>query len=407
MKRLDRRLFTILLIVFVQMVGASLVFPILPRFAKSEFGLSERVIPLLLSAFFAAQFVAGPYLGRLSDKYGRMPILIISQIGTAISFAMLGLAQGAITLLAARLLDGITGGNIIVAQAYITDITPKERRTEALGYIFATFGLGFMVGPAIGGEMQARFGPRMPFYLATVAAIITTLITWIVLDESLTSEQRLKNREFNQVGLKLSQVWQNRPLTMLLFIAFIGQFVLGLIQGTFALFAEDVIFVGYDSATTSRGIGGLFAVIGLTQLVTQLFLLRPLLKRFGEEMLVIAGSVLRGAGMFGYAIFVSPWLALIASALFASGMGTMMPPLQSLATKTVPDELRGGALGLYQSSVSLSTIASTALSGILYDSNPRTPFWVGGVLALIVIVPAFYFMINNTGEAAAGLSTAD
>jgi DHA1 family tetracycline resistance protein-like MFS transporter len=122
---MDRRLITILLIVLVQMLGAAMILPILPLFAQREFALSPQVIALLSTSYFAAQFLAGPYLGRLSDKYGRVPILIFSQIGTVISFVMLALAPSAAFLFLARILDGITGGNIIVAQAYITDITPR------------------------------------------------------------------------------------------------------------------------------------------------------------------------------------------------------------------------------------------------------------------------------------------
>src|SRR5262245_34987546 len=131
---LDKRLIVILLIVLVNMVGAAMVTPILPLYAQRQFHMSPQTITLLLASFFAAQFLAGPVLGQLSDRYGRIPILIISQIGTVISFIMLALAQQVWVLFAARILDGITGGNIIVAQAYVTDVTPRERRTEALGY---------------------------------------------------------------------------------------------------------------------------------------------------------------------------------------------------------------------------------------------------------------------------------
>ena len=127
----DRRLLTILLIVFVQMIGTAMVNPILPLYAQSEFSLSPEVITLLLTAFFAAQFVAGPFIGRLSDRRGRLPVLLLSQVGTVIAFLMIGFAQSAVLLFFARVLDGVTGGNIIVAQAYVTDIMPEGKRTQA------------------------------------------------------------------------------------------------------------------------------------------------------------------------------------------------------------------------------------------------------------------------------------
>ncbi|NJL93049.1 MAG: MFS transporter [Anaerolineae bacterium] len=143
---MDRRLPTILLIVFVQLVGASMALPVLPLFAQRQFALQPQVITLLVSVFFLAQFLAGPTIGRLSDQYGRLPVLLVSQAGTVLSFLMISTAESALVLFAARVLDGITGGNLVVAQAYITDITPREQRTQALGYIFASFGLGFTVG---------------------------------------------------------------------------------------------------------------------------------------------------------------------------------------------------------------------------------------------------------------------
>ena len=211
-EKVDRRLITILLIVFVQMLGASMLLPILPLYARDEFNMSEETITLLLSAFFGAQFLAGPFIGRLSDRYGRIPILIISQIGTAVSFALIGLAWSVPLLFFARILDGITGGNIIVAQAYITDITSREKRTEALGYIFAVFGLGFIFGPAIGGLLSAFFGPSIPFFLAAIAAVVVVILTWFTLDETLSPEQRAANRQKRASNFTPRQLIRNRAL---------------------------------------------------------------------------------------------------------------------------------------------------------------------------------------------------
>ncbi|MCL1593237.1 MAG: MFS transporter [Actinomycetia bacterium] len=139
-----------------------MILPILPIYAQSEFGLSPLGISLLVAAFYAAQFIGGPVLGRWSDRIGRVPVLIVSQIGTAIAFLVFGLATSAWMLFAARVFDGVTGGNIVVAQAYITDVMPREKRAQALGLIAAMFGLGFMVGPAVGGILVVAGGPRVP-----------------------------------------------------------------------------------------------------------------------------------------------------------------------------------------------------------------------------------------------------
>jgi MFS transporter, DHA1 family, tetracycline resistance protein len=384
-RQMDRRLVTILLIVFVQMLGASMLLPILPTYARAEFGMSEQSITLLLSAFFAAQFVAGPWIGRLSDRYGRIPVLIISQVGTAVSFAMIGLAWSVPMLFFARILDGITGGNIIVAQAYITDITPKEKRTEALGYVFAVFGLGFIFGPAIGGILNAAFGPSIPFFIASIAAFAVVIMTWFTLDETLTPEQRAANRAKGNQNFRASQLIRNKVLVTILLTVFVTQFGLGMLQATFALYGEDVIFAGYSQQAIAIGIGFLLSVVGISQVMTQTVVLPRLLKRMADPLVVLLGSISRALGGGLFAVAVNPFIGAVAAVFFALGMGLMMPPLQSLSTQVVDDEARGGVLGLYQSSVSLSTIFSTALAGSLYTLDPSFPYWLSFALSLLVV----------------------
>ncbi|MCA9917981.1 MAG: MFS transporter [Anaerolineales bacterium] len=392
LRNIDKRLLTILLIVFVQMIGAAMALPILLLYAQRQFEISPRYNTLLLSSFFAAQFLAGPVIGRLSDKYGRIPVLIISQIGTVISFIMIGAAPNITILFIARILDGITGGNIIVAQAYITDITPPAKRTESLGYIFAAFGLGFVFGPALGGTLSAAFGPRIPFFMAAVAAALTVILTWRTLTETLTPEQRAKNRQARRGGITPREVLGNAPLLAILLIAFIGQFAMGMMQATFALFGDAVLFADYSDRLVDLGIGVLLGTVGLTQFLTQTMLIRRILPRLGEANLVIIGSVLRGIGMLFLALATAPWFGIPGAIFFPMGMGLMMPSLQGLSTRTVPDEVRGGVLGMYQSIVSLATIFSTALAGLIFSLNPHYPYWLGMGLSLFALVPAYYFL---------------
>jgi DHA1 family tetracycline resistance protein-like MFS transporter len=389
--RFDRRLVTILSIVFVQMAGAAMILPILPLFAERQFSLSPSLVTLLVSSYFAAQFFAGPYLGQLSDRRGRVPILVISQLGSAVSFFMMAGAHAAWLLFAARVVDGITGGNIIVAQAYITDVTPKEKRTEALGYILAIFGIGFIIGPALGGVLSASFGPRLPFVLAGLAAVVTAAMSWFFLDETVKPGVQPAHR-VRRVSLSPVEVARNSPLLLILLVAFIGQFGLGMLQSTFALFGAAVIFRGASEQTTNLGIGLLLAVVGVGQFFTQAWLIGRMKKRFGDALLVIQGASLRTVGFVFYALATTPFFAGIAGLFFAVGMGLMMPPLQSLATLTVDESDRGGVLGVYQSSVSLATIISTAIAGVIFAIQPTVPYWIGGGLSLLVLLPAFYLM---------------
>jgi MFS transporter, DHA1 family, tetracycline resistance protein len=406
---IDRRLLTVLLIVFVQMLGAAMILPILPLYAQREFGMAPQTITLLATTFFAAQFVAGPFLGRLSDKIGRRPVLLVSQAGTAVSFLMLALSPNVAFLFLARLLDGITGGNVIVAQAYITDITPREKRTQSLGYIFAVFGLGFIFGPALGGLLAAAFGPRIPYVFAAIAATIVVLLTWFTLDESLTQEQRLANRAFKRRSIGLSAILGNRVLFLILIIAFIGQFGFGMLQATFALFGAAVLFADFSESMVNLGIGVLLTLVGVGQVTTQVWLLPQALKRFDETRLVIFGLLSRATGLLIFAVLAKPLLGGVAALLFAAGIGLMMPSLQSLTTSAVADEVRGGVLGVYQSTVSLAIIFSTAVAGTIFALDPTYPYWVGAGLSLLVLLPALLLVrwMGNGRSHPAALSATD
>ena len=292
----DRRLLTILLIVFVQMIGASMVHPILPLYAQSEFNMAPEAITLLLTAFFGAQFLAGPFIGRLSDRRGRLPVLIVSQIGTVIAFLMIGLAQSVAQLFFARLLDGVTGGNIVVALAYVTDIMPEGKRTQALGYVMAAFGLGFVVGPALGGVLASFFGPQTPFLFAAAAALVTVALTGLTLEETLSAAQQARNRNDMRARLSPAALASNVPLVAVLIVTFVGRFGFGLLIGTFALFAEKVLFAGYDFADVTLRVGLLLMLVGIGQFFTQIVLLPAALRRFDDPAIVLAGGGIAGFG---------------------------------------------------------------------------------------------------------------
>lgn len=385
-----RKLAVIFLIVFVNFLGGTIVLPILPLYAQRHFNASPELVTLLNASFFLAQFLAGPVLGRWSDKYGRVPLLIISQIGTVISFILLGTAASLPMLFAARILDGVTGGNVIVAQAYITDVTPREQRTRALGLVFMAFGLGFIFGPGLGGTLAAFFGETAPFYVGAAVTFVTVLLSWLVLNESLTPEERAARRAQGR-KMQVADVTQNMPLLLVLLMGFGAQFSFSMFQSTFALFGAAVLFTQQTPQETSLGVGLLLTAIGVGQFVTQLFLIQRLVKRWGETNLVIIGDILRALGVLSLVVFTSPWLVGPVSLIaFAVGSGLMMPSLQSLATVTVHDDLRGGVLGVYQSATSLGVILGSALGGVLFSVAPTRPFLIGGLLFIVLLLPGLW-----------------
>jgi DHA1 family tetracycline resistance protein-like MFS transporter len=239
-----RRLTVIFIIVFVNFLSGTIVLPTLPLYAQGRFNASPELVTLLNSSFFLAQFLAGPLLGRWSDRYGRVPVLVISLLGTAFSFILMGTAQSLNMLFAARVLDGITGGNVIVAQAYITDITPRDQRTRALGLIFMAFGLGFIFGPGLGGTLAAFLGERAPFWVGAALSFMTVILTVLMLNESLTAEERAARREHGR-KMVAADVTGNLPLLLILLIGFGAQFSFSLFQSSFALFGAAVFFTGH------------------------------------------------------------------------------------------------------------------------------------------------------------------
>ncbi|MGB7338184.1 MAG: MFS transporter [Phototrophicaceae bacterium] len=393
----DKRMIVILLIVFVQIIGATMVLPILPLYASREFGMSESMITLLNTSFFAAQFIAGPFLGRLSDRYGRIPVLLVSQIGTVIAFLMLGFGNAIWVLFAARILDGITGGNIIVAQAYITDITPAKERTTALGYLFAAIGVGFIFGPVVGGLLSSQFSYQTPYLFAATAASIVVILTYFVLEETVTDDQKAENSRGDQPKMTFSGVIRNMPLMGILLITFGAQLAFAMLQSTLSLFGEFVLFAD-NPEQAELGVGLLFTMVGVGQIITQGFILKRIVRRFGDGMVILVGAVIRSISMFVLVIIAIPISAALAVFLFAVGTGLQLPALQSIITETVPENQRGAVMGLYQSAFSLAVIVGSAIAGFMFEIDPILPYVFGGVLFAIMVVPAYYLMVWNRSQ---------
>jgi DHA1 family tetracycline resistance protein-like MFS transporter len=383
-----RRLSLLFLIVFCNFLGATIVLPTLPLFAQRHFNAPPETISLLLASFFIAQFLAAPLLGRASDRFGRLPVLLVSQIGTCLSFVMLAGATSLAMLFAARILDGITGGNVIVAQAYVTDITPRKERTRGLGLIFAAFGLGYIVGPGVGGLIGSAFGDTAPFWAGAAVSLLTVVLTWLFLDESLPADER-RRRAHSPIHLNPRVVLGSSALLLILITGFAAQFSIAVMQATITLYGDHVLFVGQDERAVNLGIGLMLTGFGVGQFITQLVLIRPLVTYFGERRLVVIGAFFRAIGMLSIAAFTSPVLVGgFSLMLVAIASGVMMPSLQALATTSVSEEVSGGVLGVYNAAVSLGIIAGTYAGGHLFAITPQMPFIAAGLVLLATLIPA-------------------
>jgi len=394
-----KRLFPILLIIFTNILGAGVIIPILPLYAQGTFQGSVIQITMLSSAFFGAQFLAAPVLGRLSDRHGRRPLLLVSQLGTVLAFMLfifaiplgqridalglsLPLSGGMLVLFAGRLLDGITGGNITIAQAYISDVTSEDHRAHGLGLLQGAFGAGFIFGPAFGGILS-NYGQVAPFIGGTIITSITLMLTMFTLKESLTEEER----DANHNGRGVRRIpWKNilgsPALLLVLVIGFIGSMAFSSMPSTFALFADHVIFANTQFPERIQlYIGLMLAFYGAMQVLTQLALIRPLVKRFGERTLLLIGQASIAIAYFGLAGSASAIIATLLLAPYGFGFGVSEPSMQSLVTRFGQRQARGYLLGLYQSSRSLALIVGPILAGWVYQNiGPRSVFDLAGVV---------------------------
>jgi predicted MFS family arabinose efflux permease len=299
-----------------------------------------------------------------------------------------------IMLYIARTLDGVTGGNITTAQAYVSDITPEEERAQGLGLLQASFGVGFIFGPAFGG-LLSNFGPVAPFVGATVITTGTLLLTVFTLKESLPTEDRTTDDESGwESSIPLRDLLARRGLVVVLLIGFFGSLAFSALPAIFALYADRVLFRELpDPEQIQLYIGLMLTFNGMMQVVTQLALLRPLIRRLGERWVLVVGESALLAAFLGITWVTNAILVTLLLAPFAFGRGVSEPSLQSLVTKFGSERHRGQLLGTYQSARSMALIVGPVWAGFAFENiSPQAVFLVGGWLILIALVAAIFLL---------------
>jgi DHA1 family tetracycline resistance protein-like MFS transporter len=324
---MSRPLLIIFLTIFVNLVGFGIIIPLLPFYAET-FGASPLTIGLLFASFSLAQLVASPLLGAWSDKWGRRPILIFSLIGTVISFVMLALAQSLAMLFFARIVDGLSGGNITTARAYIGDIATDENRAKSFGILGAAFGLGFIVGPAL-GALFSHISYTAPIWAAAAITVLATLLAWFWLPETVHRVDAVSGSPWKA----LRELSGRASLRRLFAIDFLYWGSFAVYQTTFALFGARRF--GFDAAET----GYLLAAFGFLGVIVQAFMVGPIVARFGEKHTLIAGLIFTAVGWGGSALTYSFPLFVALLVPGALGIGLVNPSLVSLVS---------GAAGRYE-----------------------------------------------------------
>jgi multidrug resistance protein len=383
-------LFVIFLTVFIDMVGFGIVIPVLPLYAE-HFHATPVQIGWLTGIYSGMQIVFVPILGRLSDRFGRRPILIVSLAGTAIGFLIMGLASSLPLLFVARIIDGASGGNISTAQAYIADVSTPENRSRAMGLIGAAFGLGFTFGPMIGGIMS-RISYGAPFYFAAALAAVNVVLLYFILPESLSAEYRSTPRK----RARLAEVFQHghaRLFGTIVATYFFTVTGFAIMTTLFALFTEKRF--GFDAHQT----GYVFGFIGIISVILQGGLIGRLVKMFGETALARAGLLLLAFALFSLPLVPTIPMLLLVCAALAIANGLVNPTLNGLASQMIDRSWQGRALGLMQSAGSLGRLVGPLLGGwlLMFDlsrplaSYARTPFFASAAILLVAFALALGF----------------
>ncbi len=403
-------LIVIFITVFIYLLGFGIVIPIIPILGV-QLGASPFETGLLLSIYSLMQFVFSPFWGRLSDKYGRRPILLTCLFGEIFAYLLFAQATNLEILFAARLLSGFFGASISTASAYISDITPPEERSKGMALIGVAFGLGFLFGPAIGGGLTVwaehlstnpHFQSSFSSYWVSGLCLITFIFAYFNLKETLklNTEPQEKRHRFEQI-IKYFKMPTVGPL---IFIFFLSSLAMSTMEATFVLYMKDLF--GWGMKEVSFG----FAYIGVMIVVTQGFLVRRLIPKYGEKQVLRFGLIFMCMGLSGMAIAQSIFVLAITQTLLALGIGFTNPSILGSVSLLVNAKEQGAALGTTQGMASLGRIIGPMMGGALYGAvSIRSPFLMAGLMTLIAlfVVITIFRSIPNAGQKVTASKGAD
>ena len=432
-EKLDfKRILPIFIIVLIDLLGLTVIIPLLPLYSAS-FGATPLMIGIIGATYPVFQFIGAPVLGRFSDRYGRRPILLLSQVGTLIGFLILGFASSLWMILLARMIDGISGANIATAQAAITDSTNEKTRTQGLGLLGAAFGLGFVAGPIIAFISLSISGNNfhVPAFIAAFFSLASIVLTWLWLPETLPAERRgTDNGQKPTFSFRaLFQALAHPQVGLLLVLIFTQQLAFGGFEQLLSLFTLNRL------GLSAAGNAIIFVFVGIIVVIVQGGLLGRWSRKYGDRKLIFAGLGLLAAGMIMTALTPSipppgysqaelqaqltasgdfrthenpttrnlavalpddeqnGWLGLtviLAAMIPASiGGGILQPSINSLITKRIDLLEVGGMLGISAALLSAANAIAPLIGGLLFQAiGPAAPFLIGGLMLLALLVVA-------------------
>lgn len=383
-------LVVIFLTIFIDLIGFGMIIPLNP-YLGAKFGATSTQVGMLMSIYSLMQFLFSPLWGRLSDRIGRRPVLLVSLLGGAVSYVLFAFATQLWMLFVSRALAGIFAANISTAMAYIADVTSKEERSKGMGLIGAAFGLGFIFGPVFGGvlgEIGNHLGSEPPFGISfsAMGAAAICLINFLVATRTLKESLKPEFRNMAQRGsrFKLMQKYVKRPvLPLLMLIFFLSGLSMAHMESTLFLFVKD------EWGWALRAASMAFAYIGVVMVFTQGYLIRKLMPKFGERKVLVVGLTLACVGLCTTGLTVGIYSLALSQTFLALGVGMVNPSTLGSISLLVPVDEQGEAMGVNQSFAALARILGPALGGFYYGHlGHRSPFLIAGSLMAVAVVIA-------------------
>jgi len=406
MKKREAGLGFIFVTLLLDILGIGLIVPVLPElikgFTNNNTESASTIYGVMVAIYALMQFVFAPILGSLSDRYGRRPVILISLLGAGLDYLLLAFAPTLGWLFVGRVIAGITAANITTASAYIVDVSPPEKRAQNFGILGAAFGLGFIIGPAIGGILGG-YNLRLPFLVVAGITLINWLYGYFVLPESLTADNR---RDFSWA--RANPISSLTGLARYPIVLALASTILCVALAQNALQSTWVLYTGYRYAWGTREVGLSLAVVGLTAAIVQGGLIRQIVPRLGERRALITGLMVTAISFVLYGLAPAGWMIYVIPFFGALG-GIAQPSAQSIITQHVQDNEQGAIQGSLASLNALSAVigpllATQSFRYFISDaapvSLPGAPFFLGSVLLVLGILFALHTFKRLPAESA-------